>query len=180
MRLYTRSGDDGTTGLFGGGRVSKDDPRIEAFGAVDECNAALGVALACPNADPRITDLQGLLLQLGSDLATPAGTPHEDKVRRIGEEDAATLEAWIDEVEAGNEELATFILPGGSPAASHLHMARAVCRRAERRVATLVETDLASPQTLVLLNRASDLLFAMARAANASAGVPDRPWPSNA
>ena len=184
MKLYTRSGDDGDTGLFGGGRVRKDHLRVEAYGTVDELNAAIGsAAAACDPASPVqqrlaeiLTQLQSRLFDLGADLATPEGTEHEAKIVRIGPEHVAAAEAWIDEIDADNEPMRSFILPGGTEAAAWLHVARTVCRRAERRVVALEREAPINRQTIIYLNRVGDLLFAMARRANADAGVEDVPW----
>lgn len=180
MKLYTKTGDDGTTGLFGGQRVPKDHPRVAAYGTVDEMNAALGVAAsALPETDRRrsiILELQSRAFDLGADLATPPGSPHEDKVPRVEPEDVARLEALIDEVDGGNAPLTSFVLPGGTPAAAQLHLARAICRRAERGVAALAREGAVGHDALLYLNRLGDLLFALARRVNAAADVPDIPW----
>ncbi len=184
MKLYTKSGDDGSTGLFGGGRVPKDDPRVEAYGTVDELNAALGLAAAAAaGAAPLMirfraifAGIQSRLFDLGADLATPADSPHADKVARIDEGHVAEAEAWIDEIDAGNAEMTHFVLPGGSELAARLHVARTVCRRAERAIVTLRARETVSGPALVYVNRIGDLLFAMARRANAAAGIPDVPW----
>jgi cob(I)alamin adenosyltransferase len=186
MRLYTRSGDDGTTGLFGGGRVAKDDPRVEAGGAVDELSAALGLAaVACDPGAPFGSDarsilreVQGRLLDLGADLATPPGSAHEGRVARIAAAHVAGVEAWIDRVDAENDPLRTFLLPGGTELAARLHLARAVCRRAERRIVSLGRCGSLNRQAGIYLNRLSDLLFAMARRANKAAGVGDDKRPA--
>jgi cob(I)alamin adenosyltransferase len=188
MKLYTRSGDDGYTGLFGGGRVRKDQLRVEAYGTVDELNAALGVAAAaCTGETPvqkRLAEilaaLQSRLFDLGADLATPEGTEHESKITRINAEHAATVEAWIDEIDAGNEPMRNFVLPGGTELAARLHLARTICRRTERRAVSLEWEATTNKATLIYLNRVSDLLFAMARRANADAGLPDVPWTAEA
>ena len=183
-RIYTKTGDRGDTGLFGGARVSKDDLRVEAYGAVDELNAVLGVAAAaCADAElaEEIRALQAGLFQLGADLATPPGEPTKRgraAFTRIGATDVARLEAAIDRWEAALPPLQTFILPGGHASAAALHQARAVCRRAERRCVTLLRSEPGDDQGEVLrhLNRLSDLLFVLARASNARLGVPDTPW----
>lgn len=179
MKIYTKTGDDGTTGLYGGGRVRKDDALIEACGAVDELNAALGVAHA--EAPPaQIGDLlariQNELFDLGAELATPQ--PAEHGLPVVGEREIASLEAAIDAFEGGLSPLKTFILPGGTRAAAALHLARTICRRAERRVIALAAdtNEPISPQIVVYLNRLSDLLFVLARAANAAAGRADVEW----
>lgn len=186
MKLYTKTGDDGSTGLFGSQRVQKDDPRIVAFGSVDELNACVGLAAAGCNKDNEfetaliemLGKLQSQLFTLGADLATVPGSKHEDKITRIGESDIALLESWIDEIDAGNEPMKNFVLPGGTEVAARLHLARTVCRRAERDVITLSRNQSVSEHVRIYLNRLSDLLFALARRANKEAGVADIPWTS--
>ncbi len=180
MKIYTKTGDQGQTGLFGGVRLRKDDPRVEAYGAVDELNASLGVARAQglpATLDAALSEIQDDLLRLGAELATAPGMEHNLTLRRIDESDAERLERWIDESEAELPPLANFILPGGSSAAAALHHARTVCRRAERRVLPLLREESASPSAvLVFLNRLGDLLFVFARAANRAAGRDDVVW----
>lgn len=185
MKIYTRTGDLGETGLFGGGRVPKDHVRVEAYGAVDELNAALGVAgaqLAAAGEGElaaRLSVLQADLFVIGGQLATPSaaqGGRAGAHVPQLQPTRIATMEEWIDEAEAGLEPLRNFVLPAGTPAAVALHLARTVCRRAERRIVTLRETAAFDPNLLVYLNRLSDLLFTLARLANARAGTADVPW----
>jgi len=184
MNLYTRTGDDGTTGLFGGDRVGKDHPRVAAFGSVDELNACVGLAAAgCDAADPfgselldMFRELQSRLFDVGADLAAPSGSKHEDKIKRIGPEDVKQAETWIDKFDAPNEPMKSFVLPGGSELAARLHLARVVCRRAEREVVALARVGPVNDHLRVYLNRISDLLFALARRANKEAGVKDVPW----
>ncbi|MHC5023236.1 MAG: cob(I)yrinic acid a,c-diamide adenosyltransferase [Planctomycetota bacterium] len=182
MTLYTRTGDDGTTGLFGGQRVRKDHARVEAYGNLDELNAAVGLALAaCDPAAPAslrdiLGDVQSHLFDVGADLATPAGSPHESKVHRFEARHVERIERWIDEIDGANEPMQSFILPGGTELAARLHMARTVCRRAERSMVALAATETITDAAIVYVNRVSDLLFAMARRANSRAGVPDVPW----
>ena len=179
MKLYTRTGDDGTTGLFGGARVSKVHPRIEAYGTVDEVNACVGMA-AVTVTDDRLKDLlhalQSLLFDVGADLATPTDSRYADKIRRIAEADVSQMEKWIDECEEATPPIETFILPGGTETAARLHMARTVARRAERALLLMMEEEKIDAVILQWINRLSDLLFAAARYANHSAGVPDVPW----
>jgi cob(I)alamin adenosyltransferase len=179
VRIYTKTGDDGTTGLLGPGRVSKDDLRVEAYGTVDEMNAALGVARAMaldPGADTLVERLQSELFVLGSALAdpNPAGRFHG----AITEGHVAGLESAIDAIEAGLEPLARFILPGGTPGAAQIHLSRAVCRRAERLAVALAhQAERDVPAVIIAyLNRLSDLLFVLGRAVNRRAGVPDTIW----
>jgi cob(I)alamin adenosyltransferase len=168
MPLYTRTGDDGTTGTYGGGRIEKNSARIHAIGDIDELNAAIGVVQ-----DVALLQLQSLLFDVGADLATPK---ENDQVRRIDMDDIAFLESWIDTADGQNEKLKVFILPGGCAASAQLHLARTVCRRAERSVITLTQQNGCSSEILVFINRLSDLLFALARLANKQAGVEDIPW----
>jgi cob(I)alamin adenosyltransferase len=182
MKIYTRTGDEGTTGLFGGQRVSKDSPRVEAYGAVDEANALLGLVRALlPMDDPLqepLTRIQGDLFVVGADLATPdiEGKKASSYVPRVQEGDITRLEQWIDEADAELPPMRSFILPSGTLAATHLHLARTVCRRAERRTVALAQSEAISPHIQVYLNRLSDLLFVWARLANARAGAMETPW----
>jgi len=180
-RIYTRTGDAGETGLFGGGRVPKDDPRVAAYGEVDELNAALGFALALEPqelARDLLERVQRDLFTVGAELATPdrarlaKALPGEP----IGEPEIAALERAIDAHEANLATLTQFILPGGTPKAAALHLARTVCRRAERAVVPLARAGAAPPALVRYLNRLSDLLFVLARAANAAAGRPEVTW----
>ena len=179
MKLYTRTGDDGTTGLFGGDRVSKDDLRIEAYGAVDELNAQMGMILVVcevPLLKEHLSPLQSRLFDLGADLATPCGSEHEDKISRMAEENVTNLERSIDAIEGRNEPIKTFVMPGGTELASRIHVARCTCRRAERAIVRLAHRDTVNIHTIEFVNRLSDLLFAASRLANREAGVPDVPW----
>jgi cob(I)alamin adenosyltransferase len=181
-RIYTRSGDGGDTGLFGGQRVSKDDPRVAAYGDVDELNSALGLARAhCDDADisALLERIQNRIFTVGADLATPeaAGETHDKStVTRLNRAPAVELEGEIDRLESELQPLTRFILPGGSRLASYLHLARTVCRRAERKCVGLGHAESVNPEIVIHLNRLSDLLFVMARVANARAGVPDVQW----
>jgi len=190
MKIYTKAGDAGETGLFGGERIAKDNARVEAYGAVDELNCALGMARAALASDSALhaqdvllTRLQSELFDLGAELATPPQRLETRLASRIplaSDERVAALEREIDRMEAELEPLKTFILPAGTPAAAALHLARAICRRAERRTVTLshadADADTVRPEALRYLNRLSDLLFVMARYANHRAGLPDVPW----
>jgi cob(I)alamin adenosyltransferase len=168
-RIYTRTGDDGTTGLGDGSRRPKHDLRIAAYGTVDEANSAIGVALSQAGVEGRLATklgaLQNELFDVGSDLCVPG--PAGEKLR-IRPEYVARLEAWIDEENTRLEPLHSFVLPGGTPAAAHLHLARTIVRRAERLVSELVghEPEAVNPEVLKYLNRLSDLLFVFARVAN--------------
>lgn len=171
MKIYTRTGDRGETSLFGGARVPKNDPRIEAYGTVDELNSLLGVVLAIES-DVQLLAVQRDLFEIGAHLASP-GTSRFTGVdsSRIEE-----LERGIDAMEAELAPLKSFILPGGTPAAAQLHVARTVCRRAERLVVALHDDDPATLSSITYLNRLSDYLFVAARYANHKRGVEDVPW----
>jgi cob(I)alamin adenosyltransferase len=179
VKIYTKTGDQGMTGLLGKGRVPKDDVRIDAYGTIDELNAALGLARADgldTAADGLVGRLQNELFLVGSALADPS----PDGPFHLATTDAsvAQLESAIDQLETELEPLTQFILPGGTPAAAQLHLARTICRRAERltvKLARLPDEHVATP-LLVYLNRLSDLLFVLARAVNRRAGVPDIIW----
>lgn len=180
MKLYTKTGDDGTTGLFGGVRVKKASPRVDAYGTVDELNAAIGLARATaldPFTEGVLALMQGDLFTLGAELATVPGKEDRLGMPLIGPADATRLEQAIDTVEEALLPLQNFVLPGGTPAAAALHFARTVARRAERSVLALEsEGERVRPDLVIYLNRASDLLFALARRANSVASVPDVPW----
>lgn len=174
MKIYTRTGDDGSTGLFNGGRVKKTHPRIEACGALDELNSHLGVAAASRPADEvadALRQVQADLFSLGADLASCA-----EKSSALGEASVAWLEQGIDRMTAELEPLRNFILPGGSPAAAQIHVARAVCRRAERRVLALEEGEEVFPFAKTYLNRLSDYLFTLARYENHLRDIAEPRW----
>src|SRR5262245_52341848 len=179
MRIYTKTGDTGETGLFDGTRVSKADPRVEAYGDVDELNAWLGVVRANKvdeQIDKMLGTIQATLFALGAELADPRNkiSARVTKAALTGAH-VAELETWIDALEAGLKPLRRFILAGGAPAGALLHLARTVCRRAERRIVAL-GPDLLDPLIVTYVNRLSDLLFVMARAVNARAGVAETEW----
>lgn len=169
-RIYTKSGDGGDTGLGNGQRVSKDHARVEAYGQVDELNACLGLLAAhCPAAPERelLLTVQNDLFDVGADLCVPAAADAQaDTALRVTAAQAERLERAIDRLNAGLEPLHSFVLPGGTPAAAWLHLARTVCRRAERAVVTLTHAEPLNPQVVVYLNRLSDLLFVLGRVAN--------------
>ncbi len=180
MKIYTKRGDQGETDLLGGGRVSKDCARVEAYGAVDELNACLGQCAADLTHDDlreMIQDIQSSLFDLGGYLASP-DTERREKVSipQPEDPDVERLEARIDLLEGELEPLKRFILPGGTRAAAALHLARTVCRRAERREITLHRLEPLSAAALRYLNRLSDLLFVMARVENRRAGIADIEW----
>ncbi|HXE57099.1 MAG TPA: cob(I)yrinic acid a,c-diamide adenosyltransferase [Gemmatimonadales bacterium] len=183
MKIYTRTGDRGETGLLGGGRVAKDHPRVAAYGDVDELNAAIGLARATPPVelhDDLLAAIQRDLFAIGGHLATP----DPERVRKALAQEKATLsaarvaelEAAIDAAEAELPPLRAFVLPAGSPKAAALHLARTVCRRAERGVVRLSRETEVPELFLVYLNRLSDLLFTLARLANRRTGVGDATW----
>jgi cob(I)alamin adenosyltransferase len=183
-KIYTKTGDDGRTGLFGGGRVSKDHVRVEAYGDVDELNAVIGVARSAdmmPRIDEVLAPVQRDLLAIGALLATPHPEKHKEELEkaRISSARIDQLEQAIDDGELELETLKAFILPGGTPKAAALHVARTVCRRAERAIIRLQSTEKenAVPQVVIVyLNRLSDLLFVLARVANRRAGAGEVTW----
>ncbi len=178
MKIYTKTGDKGDTSLFGGQRVPKDALRIEAYGTIDELNAVLGCALA-ENADSNLNEMlrqvQNQLFVLGADLATPHSTV-EGTVRRIAAADSVVLEGFIDRCQTSLQPLNNFIIPGGSLTASFLHLARTVCRRAERIVVRLSRNEQIGEEVIVFLNRLSDLLFVLSRFMNQKAGLRETQW----
>lgn len=186
MKIYTKTGDNGETGLYGGTRVSKADARVVAYGDVDELNAWLGFARATTmqasagsTLEPMLEQIQRDLFGLGARLADPAHQIAERVSKAaISSVEIARLEQWIDELEAALPPLRRFILAGGSPAGAALHVARTTCRRAERAMVALRsdEPNAFEPELLVYINRLSDLLFVMARSANHRAGTPEIEW----
>ena len=186
VKIYTKTGDRGETGLYGGVRVSKAHARVAAYGDVDEANAALGLARAALQGSPDCGDLAGMIEQiqrdlfaLGARLADPRHKIAGRVEKVVIDGDAVTrLEGWIDALEGTLPPLRRFILAGGAPAGAALHLARTVCRRAERGMVSLSEheADAFEPDLLVYVNRLSDLLFVMARAANQRAGTPEIEW----
>jgi len=181
-RIYTKTGDAGDTGLVGGGRVSKDHARVHAYGEIDETNAALGVVrttVPTDFSDELLAAIQRDLFTVGGRLATPEPERLRETQREkvaIPPARIAALEAAIDAADAELPPLKAFVLPGGTPKAAVLHLARAVCRRAERSVVHLSHVEEVPPEVLVYLNRLSDLLFTLARLANHRAGTPDVTW----
>lgn len=167
-KIYTRGGDGGESGLVDGSRKAKDAPVFAAIGAVEEANAAIGVALAATPAPNRelLQQIQNDLFDLGADLATPLGGPKDEGALRIVAQQVAHLEAAIDRLTGDLAPLTSFILPGGTPAAAALHLARTIVRRAERCAVALEGVSGLNPEALKYLNRLSDLLFQMARALN--------------
>ena len=186
MKIYTKQGDDGTTGLFGGDRVRKDVLRVQAYGTIDELNSALGLAHArvfrseasgqdSIAIDEVLTNVQMDLFVIGAELATPKGK-EPSYLPRLDNTHVEALERLIDELESQLPELKNFILPGGSSIGSILHYSRAVCRRAERMTVALAGAEEVSPLTLQYLNRLGDMLFVLARYANMVAGVEESEW----
>jgi cob(I)alamin adenosyltransferase len=178
VKIYTRTGDDGTTGLLGPGRVLKSDERVEAYGSVDELNAMLGVVRSLDTTGWLAADLaaiQSRLFSLGAELAATTPEPLA-KMARIGDADVAALERVIDRLDADLPPLKNFVLPAGSALAAQLHLARTVCRRAERRVVALGAHAPLEPRIVHYLNRLADLLFEMARWCNLRAGVAEVEW----
>ena len=183
MKIYTRKGDAGTTGMLGGVRVPKHDPRVDAYGAVDELNSHLGLALSLRKGDvpspERTLLLQEDLFIIGARLAAadPQKELEKGVIPDLGSERIGELEEWIDQLEGSLPALDAFLLPGGSPVSAQLQVARTVCRRAERAISALLEDqpDLGE-RVLPYMNRLSDLLFQLARAANREAGVEDPEW----
>ncbi len=181
LKIYTRSGDEGDTGLFGGGRVGKDHPRVEAYGDIDELNAFIGQARSVemmPRIDEILAPIQLDLFAIGALLATPDHVKMREQLAkaRISDERIAQMERSIDDGESELEPLTAFIMPGGTPKAAALHVARTVCRRAERAVVRL-QRDVEIPQVVIVyLNRLSDLLFVLARVASRRAGAGEVTW----
>ncbi len=179
MPIYTKTGDTGETGLFGGGRVGKDNERVDAYGEVDELNASVGLARAMglsPKLDAIAKTIQEQLFTVGAMLATPAGTKAEQQIPKLKPDWVAAMEKAIDDLDRELPKMTNFILPGGNGPAAALHVARTVCRRAERRVVPLMRAGKIDASVVVYLNRLSDLLFTMARAANRRAGIEDVKW----
>ena len=178
MKIYTKTGDDGTTGLFGGGRVKKASARVDAYGTVDELNATIGLARASrldADSEAVLAQVQVDLFTLGAELACVPGKEAKLNMPLLSGEDAERLEKAIDHAESFVAPLKYFVLPGGSAQAAALHLARTVCRRAEREVLALDDAE-ARGDLVIYLNRLSDLLFVLARRANVEAKVEDVPW----
>ncbi len=181
MKIYTKTGDQGETGLYGADRVGKDHPRVEAYGTVDEANSAMGLARAAlpPNHEDIQADLeylQNALFDLGADLATRFGGPYEKNLARLDRADVERLEALIDHYQEEAPAFTGFIHPGGHPAAAALHLARTIARRAERRVVELMHQEEVNLEAMRYLNRLSDLLFTLARVVNKRQGLGEEKW----
>ena len=178
-KIYTKTGDSGLTGLGGGRRVAKDSPRVRAYGTVDELNSAIGVALSLGLSDRLVTELatiQNELFDLGSDLCWPADDDRRGRIPTVQPHHVERLERLIDELNEVVGPLTNFLLPGGSPGAAGLHLARTICRRAEREAITLAHEEAIGGLVLPYLNRLSDALFVMARYENHERGVDEPLW----
>jgi cob(I)alamin adenosyltransferase len=179
MKIYTKTGDRGETGLFGGARVSKASARVNAYGDVDELNSVLGVVCAHVQDASRLAELRSIqcdLFAVGAELAKNPDKDVDLGVPLVSDADIERLERSIDACDRVLTPLKTFILPGGSMAAAFLHVARTTCRRAERWVVSLAQTEVVRPELVRYLNRLSDLLFTLARAENQRANIADVPW----
>jgi len=179
MKIYTKTGDAGETGLFGGTRVSKASLRVEAYGEVDELNSVVGwarVSATTSDLDALLNQIQNDLFEVGAELASTAERKQKSAMPLIDEAQVHALEKAIDQYEEGPPALTSFVLPGGSEQASRFHLARCVCRRAERSIVALDRDDTVRGEVLRYVNGLSDLLFTLARHANHAAGVVDIPW----
>jgi cob(I)alamin adenosyltransferase len=179
MKIYTKTGDRGDTGLFGGARVSKASVRVTAYGEVDELNSTIGLVLSEPfdaGISALLTDVQSRLFDVGAELATAPDSKVALGIPLVGEPEVERLEQAIDQAESELAPLKTFVLPGGCRAAAYLHLARTVCRRAERCLVALASEEAIRPEALRYLNRLSDALFVFARLANHRAQIADVPW----
>ncbi len=178
MKIYTRAGDKGKTSLFGGQRVSKSAVRLHAYGTLDELNAVLGMTVATPELDQvlrgQLLEIQSLLFTIGADLATPLES--KANIVRTDAIYAEKLERWIDTFDQALESLTRFILPGGSETGARLHLARTICRRAERWIVELSEQEPVSGSVIIVVNRLSDYLFTAARYANKESGAEEKSW----
>ncbi|MGF1670062.1 MAG: cob(I)yrinic acid a,c-diamide adenosyltransferase [Balneolaceae bacterium] len=177
MKIYTKQGDAGMTSLFGGVRTSKNNPRIEAYGTIDELNSVLGIVISLNPTEfgkNILNQVQQMLFVVGADLATPEDK--KERISRTGKQEITKLELWIDEMQERLPDLKHFILPGGSPVGAHLHLARTVCRRAERMIIGCRQNEPVSDNLVILINRLSDLLFVMARYENYQSGETETPW----
>lgn len=183
LKIYTRLGDKGTTSLYTGERIAKNESLIEAVGSVDECNSALGVAIAslppeCVSVKEQLVRIQHTLFDVGAAIATPRTRASQVKLEktRFDADGTYLLEQWIDSMEQELSPLRTFILPGGHPAGAALHLARSLCRRAERVLVPLIQKAEVSESVFVYLNRLSDYLFVVSRYVNKLLNCPETPW----
>ncbi|MBK7981557.1 MAG: cob(I)yrinic acid a,c-diamide adenosyltransferase [Ignavibacteriae bacterium] len=178
MKIYTKTGDDGSTSLFGGTRVQKNNIRINAYGTIDELNSVIGIAVSGDINDEikfELENIQNVLFQIGSELASPENVK-SNIIKRTSEEDVKNLETLIDKFDEKLPPLKNFILPGGNNSAAQLHFARTVCRRAERIIVELKEFELVSKNVLIYVNRLSDLFFVLARYHNLSRSTAEIIW----
>ncbi|GAB4225493.1 MAG: cob(I)yrinic acid a,c-diamide adenosyltransferase [Chlamydiales bacterium] len=185
MKIYTKTGDKGDTSLFNGERVSKSDEKIHTLGTLDECNATLGLAISYLPDEPKfkkvhnqLIEIQHALFDIGAAVATPRSSSNEKKINQTRFDNQATksVEDWIDEWDKELPPLKTFILPGGHPSAAVLHLARNICRRAERHAVPLSLHEDVSEQVMMYLNRLSDYLFVLSRVVNHLTGIQESPW----
>jgi cob(I)alamin adenosyltransferase len=179
MKIYTKTGDRGQTGLFGGGRVSKASARVDVYGEVDELNSVIGLVRTerfDDAVDALLGRVQSRLFDLGAELATAPDSKVELGIALVSEAEVLALELAIDQAETELSPLKTFVLPAGARAATYLHLARTVCRRAERKLVALADVEPVRPECVRYLNRLSDTLFVLARLANHRAGIADEPW----
>jgi cob(I)alamin adenosyltransferase len=180
-KIYTRTGDDGTTGLIGGTRVKKNDPRVYAYGDIDELNSHIGLCatlateFSLPPLSEKLLIIQNELFDIGSELACPQSFAHPS-IPKTEDSQVERLERWIDELNTPLPQLPSFVLPGGTTLNSHLHIARTVARRAERSILDLHDHEAVSPEIRHYVNRLSDLLFVMSRSACHAAGAPEKLW----
>lgn len=182
MKIYTKTGDDGTTGLFDGRRVPKSSLRVEAYGTTDELNAVIGLISTYDLPEllqKQIAKIINLIFNLGSDLATPLGSKQSDFIKRIDKQNVELIETFIDDLTGELPELKNFILPGGTRVASLYHLARTVCRRAERCIVRLSETEEINDNVILFINRLSDYLFTAARYYNYKLNVKEIIWKSD-
>ncbi|MCB9217871.1 MAG: cob(I)yrinic acid a,c-diamide adenosyltransferase [Ignavibacteriales bacterium] len=180
MKIYTKTGDDGNTSLFGGERVKKNNLRIEAYGSIDELNASLGLVIAnkaSKETSEILEFLQNTLFRIGAELATPENVK-SNAIIEISSEEIEKLEKLIDKFDSNLPELKHFILPGGSISSSFLHFSRTICRRAERKIVELIEIEKINNNILIFINRLSDLLFILARYENFVSSTPEKEWKS--
>ncbi len=179
MKIYTKTGDRGDTGLFGGARVSKASLRVASYGELDELNSVIGLVRTEPfdaEVDALLANVQSRLFDLGAELATAPDSKVALGIPLVGEDEIVRLEAAIDRAETELQPLKTFVLPGGSRAAAFLHLGRTVCRRAERSLVELAQTEAVREECIKYVNRLSDTLFVLARLANHRANIADVPW----
>lgn len=179
-KLYTATGDAGTTSLVGGTRIRKNSIRLEAYGTVDEFSSFLGIVLSSPECPEeyrlQLQSIQNMMFNFGGYLASPVAEGESPKAWGLEEEHIHTIEGWIDSLDAETPKVNSFVLPGGCMAAAHAHVARSVCRRAERRILALAEQEYVDPQLLIYFNRLSDYLFILARRLNHLNGIPEIMW----